>query len=124
MGATHVVQQPPHYVFGYSIAEWLSLLSILAIFIGALSWIFRVVLIAPLNYQMQELAHQIKDMGIANQQQSDSNERLLQQHTEMLQEHERMLIRHEEDIHTLFKNDYKKDKWKEADRYGKDYGNI
>ncbi|WP_455386464.1 hypothetical protein [Lactiplantibacillus pentosus] len=110
MGVTHVVHQPPHYVFGYSIAEWLSLLSILAIFIGALSWIFRVVLITPLNYQMQELAHQIKDMGIANQQQSDANERLLQQHADMLQEHERMLIRHEEDIHTLFKNNYKKDK--------------
>ncbi|MGY5261903.1 hypothetical protein [Lactiplantibacillus plantarum] len=109
-GAAHVAQQPPHYVFGYSIAEWLSLLSILALFIGSLSWIFRVVLIAPLNYQMKELAHQIKDMGAINQQQSDANERLLQQHTDMLQEHERMLIRHEEDIHTLFKNDYKKDK--------------
>ena len=110
MGATQAVRQPPHYIFGYSLDEWLSLLSIMAIFIGALSWIFRLVLIAPLNYQMQELAHQIKDMGIANQQQSNANERLLQKHTEMLQEHERMLIRHEEDIHTLFKNDYKKDK--------------
>ena len=110
MGTTQVVRQPPHYVFGYSITEWLSLLSIMALFIGSLSWIFRVVLIAPLNYQMRELAHQIKDMGDINQRQSDANERLLRQHTEMLQEHERMVIRHEEDIHTLFKNDYKKDK--------------
>lgn len=97
-------QVPPHYVFGYSLAEWLTLLSILGLFIGAISWIFRVVIIAPLNYEIDNLSHRIEDMGSLSQRQSAANEELLRQHTELLRDHDRMLTRHEEDIHTLFKN--------------------
>lgn len=94
---------PPHYVMGYSFSEWLALLSILTIFVAAVTWLIRVVIVSPLNAQISILSSKIDDMNTDRAKETQAMNTVINEHGEMLREHDKKLIKHEEDIRTLFK---------------------
>ncbi len=100
---THQYLVPPHYIMGYSFTEWLTLFSIIGMFIAALSWLIKTIIVSPLNAQISILSSKISDMNQDREKAAKITDELLKQHSEMLRDHEARLIRHDEDIKTLFK---------------------
>lgn len=44
---------PPHIFFGYTLDEWLMLLSIAGVFVAVISWFIRKVVIDPIRNDMK-----------------------------------------------------------------------
>jgi len=94
---------PPHYVMGYTFTEWLALLSITTIFVACVTWLIRIVIVAPLNTQIGILSSKIDNMTTDRAKEARAMNAVINDHSQMLREHDKALIRHEEDIKTLFK---------------------
>lgn len=94
---------PPHYVMGYSFAEWFALLSILTVFLAVITWFIRVVIVSPLNAQISILSSKINEMNKDRERDAQITSNMLSEQGKMLRDHERQLVKHGEDIKTLFK---------------------
>lgn len=82
---------PPHVIMGYSLEEWLSLFSLLSIFIGVLTWLVNIVIIKPLRYDIKDLSNEFKSF----KEETRSDNHTL---SEMVKDHEKRLIRVEDKV--------------------------
>ncbi|VDG26333.1 hypothetical protein [Lactiplantibacillus mudanjiangensis] len=89
---------PPHYVMGYSLGEWLALLSILGFFITAISYLVDRMIFSPLRFDIERLSDRISDDNRRRISEMSDIKKLLDQHAKLLDRHGEMLIRHEDYI--------------------------
>lgn len=103
---------PPHIFFGYTLDEWLMLLSIAGVFVAVISWFIRKVVIDPIRNDMKAsntalmstldvLSEKVANIGGNANKVHDSFDK-------RLNEHDHTLTQHDEQIKTLYKLEGKK----------------
>lgn len=110
---------PPHEFIGYTLGEWLTLLSIAAMFIAIISWFVRKIILDPIRRDMKEGNLESKANNIALMSTIDvlskkveniggNADRIHEEQDMRLDAHDRTLTRHDEQIKNLYDMENKK----------------
>ncbi|WP_461241206.1 hypothetical protein [Paucilactobacillus sp. N302-9] len=99
---------PPEHIFlGYTIAEWLGLFSIVAMFISFIAWLLKATILNPIMKRIEEsnrlLNNTIHVLGEKVDGIGGNATMVHRDHEIRIRENENKLLVHEEDIKTLFK---------------------
>ena len=86
---------PEHLFLGYSIGDWVGLLTIISMLIGALIWLIRVAITKPFTNQMSELNEAIRNL-------TDSSKADHSMFDLRLDKHDRKIERHDTEIGFLY----------------------
>lgn len=92
-------------VFGLTIEDWASLLGLMATICGGIFYLFRMIILRPLNEQNRDLSEAVKSLAHevhVNREHEDWEHKAIDS---KLHEHEVTLARHDEALKTLFKGE-------------------
>lgn len=96
---------PPHVFLGYTIAEWLALLSIIGVLGGYFIWLVNHFIVQPLSDSINRLSTEVKDFKDLSRNEHSEFKKHFDRIDDRLDDHENHLTRHDEEIKTLFKRE-------------------
>ena len=85
----------PHLYFGFTIGDWVGLLTIISMLVGALIWLIRVAITKPFTEQMAKLNESIQNLTASSK--TDHSKFDLR-----LDKHDRKIERHDAEIGFLY----------------------
>ncbi len=90
---------------GLSVEDWASLLGIIGTVCGGVFYLFRIIVIKPMNEQNRDLSNAVKSLTHevhVNRENEDREHRAID---DKLHEHDIKIARHDEELKTLFRVD-------------------
>lgn len=79
---------PEHLFLGYTIGDWVGLLTIISILIGAIIWLVRIAIIKPFTSQMSELNEAIRSLATSSKVDHSSFDLRLDNHDRKIERHD------------------------------------
>lgn len=86
---------PEHLFLGYTIGDWVGLLTIISMLVGTLIWLIRVAITKPFTEQMAKLNEAIRNL-------TDSSRADHSMFDSRLDNHDRKIERHDAEIGFLY----------------------
>lgn len=97
-----VVQQPPHYIGGYTLSEIASIVAIVIFMAGIVSWIVRVAITKPMERSNQMLDNTIRDLSEKVNGIGNNADMVHAEHDKRLDHDDVVLAKHEVEIGVLY----------------------
>ena len=79
---------PEHLFLGYTIGDWVGLLTIISMLIGALIWLIRVAITKPFTEQMAKLNEAIRDLATSSKVDHSMFDSRLDKHDQKIERHD------------------------------------
>ena len=79
---------PPHLFLGYSIGDWVGLLTIISMLVGTLIWLIRVAITKPFTEQMAKLNEAIRNLTDSSKTEHSSFDLRLDNHDRKIERHD------------------------------------
>ena len=79
---------PPHLFLGYSIGDWVGLLTIISMLVGTLIWLIRVAITKPFTEQMAKLNEAIRNLTASSKVDHSSFDLRLDNHDRKIERHD------------------------------------